>query len=154
VQTRKFFRKVGLGGTFDTLHTGHVRLIAEAMRSAENIVIAVTSDEFARKTKPYNVKPLEERLTNLALLVKDLVRDEKVKFEILNDRYGSAASDPEMEAITVSIETLEPAFEINDKRFLSKLPPLHIIVIPIIRDGYGIKYSSRILRKLIDRDYT
>ncbi len=151
---RKLFYKVGLGGTFDTLHTGHIRLIAEALRSGKSIVIGITSDEFARRTKPYNVKPLEERLANLLFLLKEITRDEYITFEIINDRYGSAIRDPEMDAITVSIETLPPAFDINDKRFLNNLKPLHIIVIPMIRDGYGIKYSSRVLRNLIEKART
>ncbi len=148
------FTKAGVGGTFDTIHTGHVRLISEALRRANTIVIAVTSDEFARKLKPYTPRSFIERLTRLKILVSQLSRGEIVKFEKLEDKYGSAISDPEMDLIVVSVETLKTAFDINIERLKRGLNPLHIIVIPIIRDGYGEKFSSRYLRNLIDEYYT
>ncbi len=146
----KIFVKAGVGGTFDTIHTGHIRLLSEAFKRASAVIIAVTSDEFARKLKPYRPRSFIERVMRLKLLVTQLARGETVIFERLDDKYGSAISDPYMDLIVVSVETLRTAFDINEKRFSRGLAPLHIAVIPIIRDGFGEKFSSRYIRTLID----
>ncbi len=146
----KLFKRVGIGGTFDTIHAGHVRLISEALRHGENVVIALTSDEFARKLKPYVPRPFPERLIRLKILVERIARSERIRFEKLDDKYGSAVRDPEMDAIVVSIETLPTAFEINEQRVEAGLQPLHIIVVPLVKDGYGEKFSSRVVRRFIE----
>ncbi|NPA99858.1 MAG: pantetheine-phosphate adenylyltransferase [Crenarchaeota archaeon] len=148
--SNKLFKRVGVGGTFDTIHTGHIRLISEALRYGESIIIAVTSDEFARRLKPYSPRPFPERLIRLKILVEKIARNENVSFEKLDDKYGSAVKDATMDAIAVSIETLPTAFEINDQRVLRGLQPLHIIVIPLVKDGHGEKFSSRVVRRFIE----
>ncbi len=140
------FKKVGLGGTFDVLHTGHVRLIAEALRRGEHVVVGVTSDEFAWRSKPYPVRRFEERVRKVVSLLRSLVRGEVFEIVKINDRCGTAVTDPEMEAIVVSVETLGPAFDINEVRVQRNMSPLHILVIPVLRDAFGEKYSSRRLR--------
>ncbi|NPA24190.1 MAG: pantetheine-phosphate adenylyltransferase [Crenarchaeota archaeon] len=146
----KLFKRVGVGGTFDTIHAGHIRLISEALKHGRSVVIAITSDEFARKLKPYTPRSFPERLVRLKILVERIARDEKVRFEKLEDKYGSAVKDPEMDAIVVSIETLPTAFEINEQRVRRGLQPLHILVVPLVKDGYGEKFSSRIVRRFIE----
>lgn len=57
-------------GCFDVLHVGHVRLLAEARRHADLLVVAVNSDESARALKgagrPF--VPLAERMEVVAAL--------------------------------------------------------------------------------------
>jgi len=57
-------------GCFDLLHVGHVRLLAEARRHADLLVVALNSDSSARALKgegrPY--VPLTERLEVVAAL--------------------------------------------------------------------------------------
>ena len=48
------FRVVATGGTFDEIHDGHLALISKAFEVGKKVIIGVTSDEFAAKTKGRN----------------------------------------------------------------------------------------------------
>ncbi|KUO88655.1 MAG: phosphopantetheine adenylyltransferase [Caldivirga sp.] len=140
--------KVALGGTFDTIHSGHIMLLYTAVKHGERVLIGVTSDEFAQSYKSYRVRPFEERVNQLLItLTRELQADRgSVIIEKISDPYGPAISDPSIDGIVVSPETLQRAFEINDIRVKNGLNPLTIVSIPIIKDGYGIKLSSTLIR--------
>ncbi|WP_069806717.1 pantetheine-phosphate adenylyltransferase [Vulcanisaeta thermophila] len=142
------YRKVAVGGTFDTLHTGHTKLLFTALTHGERVLVGITSDEFAQAYKAYRVKPLKVRILNLRGLIKELGGSEdSVVIDVINDPYGPTIVDPSIDAIVVSLETLPRALEINNLRRERGLRPLHIIVVPIIRDGFGNKVSSTLIRE-------
>ncbi|ABW02351.1 phosphopantetheine adenylyltransferase [Caldivirga maquilingensis] len=140
--------KIALGGTFDTIHSGHIMILYTAVKYGERILIGVTSDEFAQSYKSYKVKPFEERVKALlTMLTRELQTDkDKVIISKISDPYGPAVSDNSIDGIVVSLETLPRAFEINNIRIKNGLNPLVIISIPIIKDGYGVKLSSTLIR--------
>ncbi len=140
--------KIALGGTFDTIHSGHIMLLYTAIKYGERILIGVTSDEFAQSYKSYRVKPFEDRVNALLMtLTRELQADkDKVIISRISDPYGPAVSDTSIDGIVVSLETLPRAFEINNIRVKNGLNPLTIISIPIIKDGYGVKLSSTLIR--------
>ena len=43
------FTLTALGGTFDIIHVGHVRLIEKAVSISDKIIIGLTSDAFISK---------------------------------------------------------------------------------------------------------
>ena len=56
-------------GCFDVLHVGHVRLLADARKEAEILVVALNSDESVRANKPDRpLMPLDERMEIIAAL--------------------------------------------------------------------------------------
>ena len=70
-QEREQGRSVALAnGCFDLIHVGHVRLLADASREADLLVVALNSDESARANKgddrPF--VPLDERAEVVAAL--------------------------------------------------------------------------------------
>ncbi|MGC8569790.1 pantetheine-phosphate adenylyltransferase [Caldivirga sp.] len=140
--------KLALGGTFDTIHSGHIMILYTAVKYGERILIGVTSDEFAQSYKSYKVKSFEDRVNALlTMLTRELQVDkDKVIISKINDPYGPAVSDNSIDGIVVSLETLPRAFEINNIRVKNGLDPLVIISIPIIKDGYGVKLSSTLIR--------
>lgn len=140
------FRKVGVGGTFEIIHSGHIKLISTALSLGDEVIFGITSDDFASKYKNYKVKPLRVRTLNLKSIIHQIDSEAKYSIEILNNPYGSAINDNSMNAIVVSIETLSRAFEINEIRSQRKLKPLHLIVIPMIRDGYGERISVSLIK--------
>ncbi len=143
------FRKIGVGGTFEIIHSGHIKLISTALSLGNEVIFGITSDDFASKYKNYKVKPLRVRVLNLKSIIHQIDSEARYSIEILDDPYGSAVNDNSMNAIVVSIETLLRAFEINEIRSQRKLKPLHLIVIPMIRNGYGEKISVSLIKSLI-----
>ena len=124
------------------IHEGHKRLLERAFEVAEYVVIGLTTDEYARAMKPYDVPPFEKRRENLK---KYLIAAGHTNWMVvkLSDPYGPAATDPTIEAIVVSEETLPTARKINDLRIAKGLKPLTIEVVRIVRDKEGRKISSR-----------
>lgn len=56
-----------VGGTFDLLHVGHVRLLERAAQLGE-VIVAVNTDKFAARYKRQPVVPLDQRIEMLRAL--------------------------------------------------------------------------------------
>jgi len=145
------FRNVVVGGTFDTLHSGHIKLLATATLIGERVLIGLTSDAFASSYKQYKVKPFSMRLTNLKNLLSLIAPEREVVYTEINDPYGPAIADPRLEAIVASVETLPRALQINDLRSERGLRPMEVVVISTVRDGYGHVLSSTYIRKVLEK---
>ena len=132
------FERVVVGGSFDPLHRGHKALLDKAFESGERIIIGLTSDEMInKKIKSYSVRKskLESYLSG-------------VEYQIvkLDDPYGIATKDPQIDAIIVSEETRPRALEINRIREKENLRQLEIITIPMILAEDGRPISSTMIR--------
>lgn len=138
------FRKIVIGGTFDFMHKGHRKLLELGIRNAEKLVIGLTSDEFASRFRIEKVSPYRDRKEELEkFLDKFSVHYKIVK---IDDTYGVATLDPEIDCIIVSEETLLRAEEINAIRFKKGLKKLTIIVTPTILADDGKPLSSERIR--------
>ena len=144
------FRNVVLGGTFDTLHSGHVKLLATATLIGDRILIGLTSDSFASTYKQYKVRPFSVRLANLRNLLSLIAPDKDVVYAEIHDPYGPAVTDPRLEAIVASIETASRAIAINEERAKRGLRPMELVVISTVRDGYGHILSSTYIRRVLE----
>lgn len=139
---------MGLGGTFNVLHSGHCALLDAAVAIGNEICIAITSDEFIAKTKKYHT-PLEKRTER----VEQYLSSKQCNYSItvIDTPEGNAPHDKFLDAIVVSPETYENAVKINTLRKINGLQDLKIIVVPHIlaEDGMPIS-SSRIISGEID----
>lgn len=143
------FAKVVLGGTFDVLHSGHHRLLDISFNVAESVVIGLTSDEFAKRFRVESTPSYEKRKKKLEDYSSLLGKPYKI-VEI-NDSYGVATLDQDIDCIVVSEETLLRAEEINTIRYKKNLPKLVIIVVPLVLADDGKPISSeRINAREID----
>ncbi|MEM2875397.1 MAG: phosphopantetheine adenylyltransferase [Candidatus Bathyarchaeia archaeon] len=150
----KKFKVAAVGGTFDEFHKGHRTILRKAFEVGENVIIGLTTDEFARKLgKPHEISPYELRLNKLKQFLEAnnfLGRAEVIPLE---DPYGPTIKNGEIEVLVVSRETADTAYRINDLREKRGLKPLEIIVVDMVlaEDKRTIS-STRICRGEIDHE--
>ncbi len=138
------YKKVVVGGTFDKLHKGHEALLSKAFELGQNVLIGITSDEFA-SNKKHKVEPCNVRIRRLKKIISNYTNTYEIKE--ISDSMGSADVDADLEAIIVSHETEESAVLINNVRLSNGLNPLDIIVIEWVLAGDDIPISSTRIRK-------
>ena len=133
-----------LGGTFEELHSGHVKLLIEAINLGDKILIGLTSDDFAMKTKKRKITPFKKRKENLLKLLNSISKASSKEIEVfeINDPYGPAITEKNIDIIVVSIETYPRAEEINEIRRKKGFKPLVIYVINLVETKEGEKISS------------
>lgn len=149
----KKFSKVCLGGTFDVIHLGHKSLLEAAFRKSDEVIIGLTSDKRANLGRTNeDINSYEERYKSLDYFLRNTF-SEKYTIVKLNDDWGPGVFDESLEAIIVSVETENVAFELNKNRKLRNLTELEIITIPLIMAEDGKKISStRVRSSEIDVD--
>lgn len=126
------FAKVALGGTFDKLHNGHRKLLTiGATICTGTLIVGIMADELLQKKNNANLidrffirKALVEAF--VGMLKPDLP---SLYIAELHDPFGPALSDPDVEAIVVSSETIAGASKINKLRADRGFAPLQVVVI-------------------------
>lgn len=143
--------RVIVGGTFNKLHKGHIRLLEKAFEIGDEVYIGLTTEKYVRREKPgQKIAGYGERKRAL----EETVRKFQKRYEIepLNNRFGPSTTG-NFDAIVVSEETLHTALEINGIRKKNRLKPLSVIKIGYVyaKDSRPIS-SSRIVRGEIDKN--
>ncbi len=138
---------MALGGTFDYIHKGHRALFLKAFESAENVLIGVTTDEFAARLKKkvdHDYKARVERLRDHL----DKSFDER-DFQIvpLDNYFGVEIYADAVEAVIVSPETVSRVQEFNQKRKHLGFKPLRQVVVDTVLADDGVRISSSRIRK-------
>ena len=147
------FSLVAMGGTFDVIHKGHLTLLSKAFEISDKVIIGLTSDEFAEKKGKITNNNYGIRLENLILsLSKEFPR---ASFQInkLDDDFGPAVLERDVEALVVSNETSNQGSVLNKLRESKKLPLVQIITVPMFlaKDGTRIS-TTRIKNSEIDSE--
>ncbi|KAI7935692.1 hypothetical protein MJO28_016563 [Puccinia striiformis f. sp. tritici] len=129
------FRTLALGGTFDHLHSGHKILLTIASWIATHrLIIGITDDQLLKNKQHSNqLQSLEERQEAVRKFL-DRVGPKNIIIETprLVDVYGPTATDPDIDALLVSQETLPGAQSIDNIRKSNGLNPLKVFVIDVI----------------------
>jgi pantetheine-phosphate adenylyltransferase len=148
------YRKVAVGGTFDTLHRGHKALLDRAFEVGENVVIGLTSDAFvADMHKLHKTAPYSQRCRELSAFLDGLGFAGRFEIVPLKDSFGLTISGKGLDALVVSKETEKTGQIINGKRADAGLPPLAIVVVDMVPAENHVPISTtRIRKKEIDRD--
>jgi pantetheine-phosphate adenylyltransferase len=107
------------------------------------VLIGVTSDEFARSKG--KIEPCNERMSNLKRKLENY--GDKYSVSRLDDPYGPAIVDDDIQALVVSEETKPTALEINKIRKKKGMKSMDIITIGMVLAEDGKPISSTRIRK-------
>ncbi|CAH1178912.1 unnamed protein product [Phaedon cochleariae] len=128
------FKHTVLGGTFDRLHLAHKLLLSEAsLRASNKVTIGVTEENMLQsKTLWELIEPIATRLLNVENFLKDICPELEYNIVPINDPFGPAITDPSMEMIVVSQETIRGGEKINAIRQENGLNELKIVAIELV----------------------
>ena len=140
------FNITALGGTFDIIHIGHIELIQKAVSISDKIIIGLTSDAFISKNDKKIINNFEQRSENLEKIIHEKFPDCSFEIAKLDDDFGPAVIQGDVDALVVSEETRKKGDILNTLRKERKLDPVEIIIIPMKLASDGNRISSTRIR--------
>jgi len=151
---KRRFKLVALGGTFDFLHKGHRQLLSKAFSNSDKVIIGVTSDKLVRKMrKSHPVQPYKTRVRELEKFLQAKGRDRRARITRLQEPFGPPKTDPKVEALIVTSNTIESGKQLNKLRKRKNLPELVLVQTRFTRaQDNKIVSSTRIRNGEIDRE--
>jgi pantetheine-phosphate adenylyltransferase len=147
------FKLVAMGGTFDIIHKGHMELLWGAFSISDKVIIGLTSDELAKKRGKNPGNDYSARYKKLETTIRKNFPNSKYIIAKLENDFGPAVLEKEVEALVVSGETESKGIELNKLRSAKGSPPVEIVVIPLVlaKDGTRIS-TTRIKKSEIDSE--
>ena len=149
----KKFNLVATGGTFDMIHKGHLTLLSEAFNVSTKVIIGLTSDELASKKGKKLRNKFEQRFTTLEKIIKKNFPNSYFEISKLDNDFGPAVLEKEVQALIVSDETSNQGEVLNNLRKQKNLPLVDLVIVPMVlaKDGNRIS-TTRIKNQEIDPD--
>ena len=147
----KKFNLVAMGGTFDFIHKGHLKLLSEAFSISDKVIIGLTSDELAAKKGKNLENDYNKRLETLVKTIETNFPKEGFEISKLDNDFGPAVLEREVQALVVSGETSNQGEILNQLRKKKNLPPVDVVIVPMVlaKDGFRIS-TTRIKNQEID----
>ena len=142
---------VALGGTFDIIHDGHMKLLNKAFSISNKAIIGLTSDELAAKKGKNLLKNFHQRFESLKSVIEKNFSKSSYEISKLENDFGPAVIEGSVQALVVSEETSSKGQLLNELRSERNLPPVEILVVPMVlaEDGSAIS-TTRIKNSEID----
>lgn len=141
------FDIVATGGTFDILHKGHYMLLQKAFEVGRQVIIGVSSDNYATLKKKKITNEYSIRQEKLKKFIVENFNKSNYSIYQLNDFYGPTVLTREVEAIVTTESTKENCVKINELRKSKGMRQLEIILVPLAEDKDGKVISSTRIRE-------
>lgn len=145
------FPVVALGGTFDRLHAGHKLMLSSAVLLAQSRVVVGLTDAsmLASKKLVDRILSFGDRHAVVRAFLRAFAGPSRpVGLDIvkLTDAYGPTITEPEMDVLVVSEETLPGAEQINKIREQKGMHPLLVVPVEFVKLSSGERISSSLIR--------
>ncbi len=142
---------VAMGGTFDMIHAGHMKLLNNAFSISKKTIIGLTSDELAAKKGKKLLNNYSQRLELLKSVIVKNFPDSSYQISRLENDFGPAVIEGSVQALVVSEETRNKGSILNELRTKRSLPLVKVIVVQMVlaKDGKTIS-TTRIKNSEID----
>jgi len=149
----KKFDLVAMGGTFDFIHKGHLTLLSEALSRSSKVIIGLSSDDMALRKGKILQNDYDQRQETLVKTIEEKFPNSEFEISKLNNDFGPAVLQTEVQALVVSGETSNQGKILNHLRKQKNLPPVEIVVVPMVLAEDGDRISTtRIKNQEIDYD--
>ena len=147
------FNVVEMGGTFDIIHKGHIALLDGAFSISSKVIIGLTGDELAKRKGKNLRHTYEQRLNTLKKLIDYRFQNKSYVISKLDNDFGPAVIEGDVEALVVSDETAHQGDALNSLRAQRNLERVDVIVVPMVLAGDGKRISTTRIRNMeIDSD--
>jgi len=145
------FVLVAMGGTFDIIHKGHLKLLSKAFSISSKVIIGLTSDELAEKRGKKTLNNYKKRFETLMSTIKTNFPNHAFQISKLDNDFGPAVLEENVQALVVSDETGNQGEILNQLRKEKNLSPVKIVIVPMVlaQDGNRIS-TTRIKKSEID----
>jgi pantetheine-phosphate adenylyltransferase len=141
------FKLVALGGTFDMIHRGHLELLKGAFSISSKVIIGLTSNEFAKKKGKNPENDYSTRYKTLEDAIRKNFPNSQYYIAKLDNDFGPAVLEKEVEALVVSDETASKGEVLNKLRAAKNSPPVEVIIIPLVLAKDGTRISTTRIKK-------
>jgi len=145
------FTTIALGGTFDIIHAGHMALLDKGFSISKKVIIGLTSDKLAERKGKKLLNDFQTRYSTLEYLLKEKYQNSVFEIVKLDNDFGPAAIEGNVNALVVSEETRNKGEILNKLRLERDQSSVTIIVVPMVlaKDGSRIS-TTRIKNSEID----
>ena len=145
------FTTIALGGTFDIIHAGHMALLDKGFSISKKVIIGLTSDKLAERKGKKLLNDFQTRYSTLEYLLKEKYQNSVFEIVKLDNDFGPASIEGNVNALVVSEETRNKGEILNKLRLERDQSSVTIIVVPMVlaKDGSRIS-TTRIKNSEID----
>ena len=142
------FDLIALGGTFDIIHIGHIALLNKGFSISKKVIIGLTSDELSLRNGKDLENKFEDRYSALELLINEKFLNSEFEIIKLENDFGPAVIEGQVQALVVSTETQHKGDILNKIRIEKNLEPVKIVSVPMVLAEDGNRISTTRIRDM------